>query len=534
MLKTLIKKQFLETMSFFLQSKEGKRRSKGAIIGFIALIIYGFGAGAAMFWLLSYTLCTPLVEAGQGWVYFAFMGVMATAFGIIGGVFMAKSKLYEAKDNELLLSMPIPAWAVLFTRILSLYFFTLLFEALVFLPAVINYLIVTGFSFSVLLCCLVLQLVMPLGAVAICCLLGFLLAWLTARLPFKNLFIILGFLIFMVGYSLAYSKVNEYLGYVLQNGEQVGGVMKTWLFPFSQLGYAAEGNLLSLVWFTLIFGGIFVLVYALISTTYLKIATVKRDFYRVKYKERNGRGGSQQAALFKKEFLRLVKSPAYLLNASMGSMMMLIVAVMMYIYGDFFGVNADMVAASPILRETIGLIVAVAVCFMASSNTITASSVSLEGENIKLLQSMPVSEWKILQGKLYLHIVFTMFPDLMLGLAMGFVLRLEWFMLLGVLWTAIVGSVLFAALGLAINLKFPNLHWTNETAAVKQGVSVLFSMLGGWGITVLPLGIYFLVGAYLPAPLYLYLWLAAFSLAVVVLFIWLKKRGTAIFRALSV
>ena len=82
MLKTLIKKQFLEVASFFTQGKDGKRRKSGAIFGFIALMIYGAGAMCAMFALLAHSLCAPLVEAGQGWVYFAFMGVMATAFGI--------------------------------------------------------------------------------------------------------------------------------------------------------------------------------------------------------------------------------------------------------------------------------------------------------------------------------------------------------------------------------------------------------------------------------------------------------------------
>ena len=533
MLKTLIKKQFLETASFFFQSKDGKQRKKGAIVGFVLLMVYSLCAGAAIFWLLSSMLCAPLVEAGQGWVYFAFMGVMATAFGIVGGVFMTKSKLYEAKDNELLLSMPIPAWKVLFTRMASLYLFTLLSEALVFLPASIQYLVVTGFSFLILTNCLCILLILPLLALAICCLLGFLLAWVTAKLPFKNLFIVLGFLIFMVGYTIVYSKVNEYLGYVIMHGEQVGGVMLTWLFPFSQLGYAATGELLPLLLFIGIFIGVFALVYWVLSITYFHIATMKKGEYRAKYREKAKKSASPQFALFKKEFWRLVKTPAYLLNASMGGMMMLIVAAMMCIYGDFFGVNKDMVAASPILTETIGLIVAVVVCFMAASNTITACSVSLEGEGISLIQSMPVHSWTILKAKLYLHIAFTAIPDLVLALAMGLILKLEWFMLVGVLLSALIGSVLFAALGLFFNLKFPNLRWTNETAAVKQGISVLFAMLGGWGVCLLPFGAYFLFGAYLPAPLYLYAWLLLFVLAAVFILLWLKNRGTKIFRNLS-
>lgn len=533
MLKSLIKKQILEFTSFFTQGKNGKRRKSGAIFGFVVLMLYGVGAMCATFGLLAYSLCAPLVEAGQGWVYFAFMGVMATAFGIIGGVFMAKSSLYEAKDNELLFSMPIPAWAILFTRTAGLYLFTLLFEACAFVPALVVYMLVTGFSFAVALSGLLITLVLPLFAVAICCLLGFLLAWVTAKLPFKNLFIVLGFLVFMVGYSIVYSKVNEYLGYVITHGEQVGGVMQTWLFPFAQLGYAATGKFIPLLPFIGIFVGIFAIIYWILSATYFHIATMKKGEYRAKYKEKATRSASPQLALFKKEFWRLIKTPVYLLNAGMGAMMMLIVAAMMGIYGDFFGVNADMVASSPILAETIGLIVAVVVCFMASSNTIAACSVSLEGTGISLVQSMPLPEWTILKAKLYLHIAFTAIPDVILGLIMGLILKLEWFMLVGVVLSALIGSVLFAAMGLFFNLKFPHLQWPSEVVAVKQGMSVMFALFGGWGVCLLPFGAYFLFGAYLPAPLYLYLWLFVFALAAVLLIVWLKKRGTEIFKNLS-
>ncbi len=533
-LKALIKKQILAFTAVFTQGKDGKSRSKGASLGFAALILYAFVAMGAMFWLLADSLCKPLVEAGQGWVYFAFMGVTATAFGIIGGVFMAKSALYEAKDNDLLFSMPIPSWAILFVRMLGLYVFTFAFEFCVLAPATVKYMLLAGFSFPVLLCGIVAVFVLPLFAVGICSLLGFLIAWLVAKLPFKNLFTVLAFLVFMVGYSVVYSKINEYLGAILANLDAIGGVMQTWLFPFSQLGYAMMGEPLSLFLFLLMFGGFFALVYALLSVTYLRIATKKYGEYRAKYKEKEYRVCSPFLATLKKEFWRLVKSPAYLLNSSMGSMMMIIVAAMMIIFGDFFGVNADMVASIPGMSEWIGLLVAAVVCFMASSNTISASAVSLEGQSICLIQSMPLSEWTILKAKLYLHALFTAIPDVILAIAMGSILQLEWYMTLGAVLTAAIGSALFAAWGLVWNLKLPNLTWTNETAAVKQSFSVMIAMLGGWGITLATFGIYFIVGAYLPAPLYLYIWLLLFLAATVAMVAWLKKRGTQIFRKLSV
>jgi len=533
MFKALLKKQWLGLLAFFLQGKNGKRRSKGAAIGFAVLMIYAFGVFGIMFFELSKMLCEPLLAANLGWVYFALIGTIATCFGIVGGVFMAKSRLYEAKDNDLLFSMPIPSWMILFCRMLGLYILTFVFEAIIFVPALIEYFLVAGVTILPIFCGVVILFVMPLGAMSICCLLGFLLSWLTAKLPYKNFFTIVGFAVFMVVYFLLYSKMQEYLGYILANGEAVGSVMKTFLYPFSQVGYAAQGNVLALLIFVLIFGGLFAVTYWLLSATYFRVATTKYGERYAKYKEHEQKAATPMQALFKREVLHFIKSPMYLLNASMGTLIMLIMGVMMVIHGNLFGLTPEVVASMGVLSETMVLLVSFVVCIMGSSNIITACSVSLEGTNISLVQSLPVSEWLILKAKMYLHLVMTVLPALLCSGVMAFVTHLVWWETGLVLLTAVVASVLFAALGLLINLKFPSLHWTNETAAVKQSVSTVVAMFGGWGVALLPLGGYFLFGKYLPSWGYAAICLVGFAIAAYFICMWLKKRGTKIFKELS-
>ena len=145
MIKALLKKQFLETASFFFFSaKEGKKRKPVAVVGFVVLMLYALASVVALFYRIAETLCAPLVASGLDWVYFAFTGITAFGIGAIASAFVAKSKLFEAKDNDLLLSMPLPAWAVLFTRMLSLYLLTLLFTALTWIPSVVQYFVVVG------------------------------------------------------------------------------------------------------------------------------------------------------------------------------------------------------------------------------------------------------------------------------------------------------------------------------------------------------------------------------------------------------
>ena len=533
MLKVLFKKQVLAFFSILTQGKNGQRRSSKAMLGFTILLLYGFGAMGAMFWTMADMLCEPLVTAGLAWVYFAFVSVLATCLMVIIGIFAAKSTLYEAKDNDLIFSMPIPAWVVLLSRMFALYMISFVFSALVLVPALIKYFLVAGVAPLSVLSSVILLFILPLGGLTLCNILGALLAWITAKLPFKSLFTTLLFVLFFVGYMLAYTKVNEYLGYVLVNGEAVGTTMKTVLYPFSQVGYALTGNILSLLLSVLMFGGFFGVVYFVMSLTYFRIATMKKGERRAKYKKKAQISRSMNRALLRREFLRIIKSPAYLLNSSMGSLMMVMVAVMMVATGNLFGLMEEVVSAMPGLANNMGLLVALIVCLMASSNFVTACAVSLEGENITIIQSLPVDEWAILRAKLYLHVLFTAIPAMLLGGAMAWMVHLVWWETLIVLATALIASVLFASFGLMINLKLPNLHWTNETAAVKQGLSTVVSMFGGWGISLLPLGAFLLFGKYMFPWLFALLFLVLFVAAAAVILTWIYKRGTRIFKYLN-
>jgi ABC-2 type transport system permease protein len=158
----------------------------------------------------------------------------------------------------------------------------------------------------------------------------------------------------------------------------------------------------------------------------------------------------------------------------------------------------------------------------------------LEGENITLVQALPVGEWPILRAKLYLHVVATLLPALMCALTISLILGLLWWEICLVLLSAVIASVLFGAFDVMVNLKLPNLQWTNEIAAIKQSASVVVAMFGGWGIALLPLGGYFLVGTYMPTWGYALLCLGLFAAVDAVLIWWLSTKGAKIFKTLSV
>lgn len=531
MLKALLKKQMLETLAFFFfDAKKGKRRSNVAIIGFTALFVYAFGGIIWMFWELSGMLCQPLASSGLGWMYFAYMGMMAFAFGMMMSIFTMKGRLYEAKDNEMLLAMPLPTWMILITRLIGIYFYVLLFQAMVFVPAMVRYALVVGGALP-MVCGVVVLLFMPLGTMAVSGLLGWLIALVCAKFPLKNFFTVLFAVGFMIAYSLLYSKANDYIAYLLTNGAQISGKIQTAFYPFWKMGAGACGDINAITMYVLIFVGAFALIYLLIAKTFLSFVTMKRVFSRASYKERKQKTQKITLALLRKEFLRLIKNPMIALNTMLGSIMFIVFAVYAFTQNSLIEM-IEMLGMAGAGEMPIELLFMGILCLIATMNMSSASSVSLEGENLWILRALPIDTKKILFIKAFCQFIATLVPAFVSAVAVGLFVKLPIWCILLTIFAVAAFSMAISLFGVAVNVRFPNLHWTNEIAVVKQSLSTFLGLFGGFGIYALLVGGYFLFGKYMLAWGYGLLCLILLVVISVGIWLWICKKGVKLFEKL--
>ncbi len=103
---------------------------------FVAIMV---GILGVMFTALANNLCGAFVPLGLDWMYFALLGLLAVFLGAFGSVFNTYSSLYLAKDNDLLLSLPIPLRVIISSRLVTVYLMGLMYSAVVIVPAVIVY-----------------------------------------------------------------------------------------------------------------------------------------------------------------------------------------------------------------------------------------------------------------------------------------------------------------------------------------------------------------------------------------------------------
>ena len=276
--------------------------------------------------------------------------------------------------------------------------------------------------------------------------------------------------------------------------------------------------------------GICALTFWLLSRSFLSIVTASGKTARVACKEKKIKSKNIFQAMLAKEFGRFTASPTYMLNCGLGAIFLLVLGVVLVVKGNAFTKMMMQIFGTGGGNGIPVVIVVTVICMIASMNDMVVPSVSLEGKNIWIAQSLPVQPWDALRAKLMVQILVTGIPVLFcdicmcIGLQAGF-----WELLLGVVVSVLF--VLFMALfGLMLGLKMPNLTWTNELAPIKQSISVMIEMFGGWGFSLVIGGVYITVGWHMGAALYLVILTIVLIAVSVLLLMWLKKKGTEIFR----
>jgi len=535
MLKTLIKNEMFRLCSlYFYNSKKKTLRSTGGIIGMIVLFLFIFASVSFAFVGMS-EMFISFAELGLSWFYFLFFALVAIGLGTIGSVFFTYSGLYQAKDNEFLLSLPIRSSKILFVRMLSIYGTTLIFEAIPLIPSYIVYWIKIKTTPLQVAIQIVFFFILGLLILGLTCLLGFVVAIISTKLKnktFITVFLIFGFL---GAYYFVYFKINSYLQLIVQNVEKYSNSISKYFFLL-QLGELFTGKIDSFLIISAISLVFFALVYFILSISFIKIVTNNSGAKKTVYVEKKSKTLSIDNALLKKEFKRFFGSVAYLTNCGFSIVIMIVGAVYIFIKSDMIYTSINNLLNMLDIKEYLSLFLACAVSFVSSTIDITAPSISLEGKNLWILQTSPIKAESILKAKLKLHYILSVFPIILVIISISYALKLDALSILLILLFNFVMIILFANLGLALNLKVPNFDWENETVPVKQGFPIMICFFGGWFISLLSgAGGYFIkryIYNNLNITYYFIVIIVIFSIVSVILRKWNLTKGSKIFEKL--
>lgn len=526
MIKTLLKKEFSRYLSSnfnISKNKKTKQSSVGMKIVFAILMLYVGVVFVGLMTAMSFMLCEPLHSMGLSWLYFSIMAILALSMSLILGVFSTATQLYEAKDNELLLSMPIPPKTILASRIVFILIEELIIQLVIFVPAIVVYAIVVGMSAIQYVFAILIVLSMPFFTVSISAGIGWIIHVISSRVKNKSFISLALYLVFFGVYFLIYYKFQDYMQLLLVNGDAVAQSIKQYVYFFFCFGDAiVNGSALSLAVTLLLTAALFALVYFILSKFFIKIATAKRGSAKVKYVRTEYKSDGVSGALVRKELKKFFSSSTYMLNSSVGLVLMLVASVFLLIKAPEF----KMLMQDETMAKMLPAMLAPAPIFILSMNSITASSISIEGKSFWILRSSPIKAEDVIFAKLKMALIITL-PILNVSLAvMSIAMFRDVISIILIFVLSNAFAVFSACFGLMINLMKYRLDWDNETAVVKQGMSVTVTMFSQIGIALFVYVANILVAALLGVEISLAIFsLIMIGLAVMMYFI-LKTRGS--------
>ena len=508
-----------------------KAAGKGAKASVALLFLLVFAVFLLLFAQVFLTLRDPFVQSGMGWVYFGFMGLMIFLLGFIGSVFLTQTQLFESKDNEMLLAMPISPRTILASRLLSLLGVNYLYELLIALPCGVVYCMKYRVSAGGVTLFLLTCLLLPLLVLTCSALFGWVIAAVSSRMRRKNIVTMILTIVLFLGYMYFCFRWQYYIEQLAASGEMLSDVLRTALPPFYFLGTGIEGNLTSFLLFAAICIIPAAAVYALLSVSFVQITSTKKGTKRIEYREKKMRVSGVRKALLAKEIRHFLSSTTYMFNAGIGLIFFPIVAVYALVSRENFvpllnTLDPDHTATGAVLCLLMGLISCLII--------ISAPSISLEAKTLWLLKSSPLRPQDILSAKVLLHVLvslpFLLFASVIFEIAfeMSLVSRIM------VLILPVIVNILQALIGIFINLKYPKFDWITEASAVKRGAAPTLSLFLSAAVVLLPFLLYLALHRFgLGADIYLCIVCAVFLLASFALTRLLSTRGAGMFENLD-
>lgn len=288
MLKTLLKKQMAEIFrNYFYDPKKNKMRSRGATIAYMALYaLLMVGLLGGIFALMAVGLCGPLVEGGMDWLYYLLMGLIAVFLGTFGSVFSTYSSLYLSKDNDLLLSLPIPVRCVMASRLLGVYLLGLMYAAVVIVPGVIVYWLTAPVTAGTIVGGVLMVLIVSVIVMVLSCLLGWVVARISLKLKNKSFITVLLSLLFLAAYYFVYYKAQALITLLVENAAVYGMKIRGSAYLLYLFGSVGAGDWLAMGIVTVTQAALLALTLWGIARSFLKIATATGSVKKARFEHR--------------------------------------------------------------------------------------------------------------------------------------------------------------------------------------------------------------------------------------------------------
>ena len=194
---SLLKAALSQDMNLFkYNTKQNSSKLKRFLFPVFLFLVVATSIG-----FYAYMLAEPLHKVNLTYIMLTMFLAIVTVLTFFSGIYKSQGILFEAKDNDLLFSLPIKKSYILSIRILKLIIFQYIYNLMILLPAFVVYIIFEKPGISFYLLSLLMSILLPLIPTVISSILGYLVKMISSRFKSKKIIqTLLSLIIFMAIY----------------------------------------------------------------------------------------------------------------------------------------------------------------------------------------------------------------------------------------------------------------------------------------------------------------------------------------------
>lgn len=535
---SLLKASMTSEMSLFKIKTKKNNKSASLISLFIVLYLM------FMIWGSANTLFEKLVTTHIQYILLPISAFSISLMTLMEGIYKTGPLIFNCKDDELLLSLPIKRRVVLFIRIFKFYIFELLFNSLFLFPIMIAYIRwAEHLDWTYFLTSIIMILLLPIIPIVISCFIGVTTSSISSRFKYKNAAQIIISMIFLVGILFISFNSENIMKYLISHATSLNDLIIKIYYPagiYAKL--VTDFNIYDLLIFILVNIGIFFISIYILSKFYYKInSRIKKVTTNKKVNINNLTIKSKSIinSLIKKELNTFFKTPVFIINSGFALVLFIVaIFVIIFKFDSFIPIltskEGGLGLSQKLIMNNISVLIFLLISLTAYMTSITNSVISLEGRNINILKSLPIKVTTILMSKIYSCLIITT-PILLIGniiLFIKFKIKIIEAILLLIL--SILIPLVSHFLGIIINLKYPKLDAENSTEVVKQSTSSFISVMLGMILFIITIVIITHIIGQINSTILLTIITLTYILIDTLLYLYLINKGVKDFNNLSI
>ncbi|MGI6153617.1 MAG: hypothetical protein ACOYJB_07290 [Christensenellaceae bacterium] len=469
------------------QASPQPRRQGGIVVtmGISAVVITGIAFG------FCYALGMVLAATNALHVLPALLMAAASIMCLVTTVYKTNGILFGFSDYDLLMSLPIKNSTIIVSRMLMLYTMNILYTLFFVVPSLVVYGMFAPITPLFVLFSIVLVALIPLIPIVLATIIGCLIALAASRFKRKTgasmVFTIAALIIWM----LFAFNMDAIVSNLAVFGEQIISMVNK-VYPLAALYTNAltQGDVLSFLAFVLISIAIFGAFVWVVGKNFKRINTaITTDRTTSDYKMGSLKQSPPQKALFTKEWKRFTGSSTYMMNTGVGVILLLLFSVVLLVFG---GEVLQQFIGMPVSVMGVGAPFISAFCIVMCCTT--AASVSIEGKQLWITKSLPVSTKDILKAKLRVNLQLLLPAVLISSTLLAVALKMPPLDTLMLYVLPLAYAFYTALFGLFLNLRYPKFDWDSEIRIIKQGTPIMVVILVGMAISLGPMVLTFFAG----------------------------------------